>query len=127
MASKPLSPHLQVYRPQITSVLSIMHRGTGIYLSLGAFVLAYWLVALASGESYFQEVKSCFSAWPMQLLMAGWVFAFYFHLCAGIRHLFWDIGQGFELETLQKTGYAVIAVSGLLTVVSLVSAFGTGA
>jgi succinate dehydrogenase / fumarate reductase, cytochrome b subunit len=127
MASKPLSPHLQVYRPQITSVLSIMHRGTGIFLSLGAFVLAYWLVALASGESYFQAVKSCFAAWPMKLLMAGWVFAFYYHLCNGIRHLFWDIGKGFELETLQKTGYAVLGVSGILTVVSLVSAFSTGA
>ena len=127
MASKPLSPHLQVYRPQITSVLSIMHRGTGIFLSLGAFVLAYWLVALASGESYFQAVTSCFAAWPMKLLMAGWVFAFYYHLCNGIRHLFWDIGKGFELGTLQKTCYAVLGVSGILTVVSLVSAFSTGA
>ena len=126
MASKPLSPHLQVYKPQITSVLSIMHRGTGVFLSLGAFALACWLVALASGESHFESVKSAFGAWPIKILLVGWVFAFYYHLCNGIRHLFWDIGKGFELETLQKTGYMVLIASAILSAVTLVSAFGTG-
>lgn len=125
--NKPLSPHLQVYRPQITSVLSILHRGTGVFLSLGAFVLSYWLVALAGGESHYMEATACFAAWPMKILLAGWVFAFYYHLCNGVRHLFWDIGMGFELETLQKTGYAVILVSGALTALTIISAFGLGA
>lgn len=127
MASKPLSPHLQVYKPQITSVLSIMHRGTGVFLSFGAFALACWLMALASGESQFELVKSGFGSWPMKILLIGWVFAFYYHLCNGIRHLFWDIGKGFELETLQKTGYMVLVASAILSAVTLVSAFGTGA
>ena len=117
MASKPLSPHLQVYRPQITSVLSIMHRGTGIFLSLGAFVLAYWLVALASGESHYQAVVECFSWWPVQLLLIGWVFAFYYHLCNGIRHLFWDIGKGFEIEQVYRSGWLVLFTALLLTAV----------
>ncbi len=127
MASKPLSPHLQVYKPQITSVLSIMHRGTGIFLSVGAFVLAYWLVALASGEDHFESVKACFSAWWVQVLLVAWVFAFFYHLCNGVRHLFWDIGKGFELETLQKTGYAVLAAASILTAITVISAFGGGA
>lgn len=127
MANKPLSPHLQVYKPQITSVLSIMHRGTGIFLSLGAFVLSYWLVALASGEQHFDSVKACFGAWPIKLLLIAWVFAFFYHLCNGIRHLFWDIGKGFELDTLQKSGYAVLAAASILTAITVISAFGGGA
>lgn len=123
MASKPLSPHLQVYRPQITSVLSIMHRGTGVFLSLGAFVLAYWLVALASGEARYQSVAECFAWWPVQLLMIGWVFAFYYHLCNGIRHLFWDMGKGFELATVTKSGIAVIIGALILSVATLIAAF----
>ena len=123
MASKPLSPHLQVYRPQITSVLSIMHRGTGIFLSLGAFALAYWLVALASGESHYQSVVECFAWWPVQLLLIGWVFAFYYHLCNGIRHLFWDIGKGFELSTVTQSGFAVLVAALILSVATLIAAF----
>ena len=123
MASKPLSPHLQVYRPQITSVLSIMHRGTGIFLSLGAFVLAYWLVALASGESHYQAVVEYFGWWPVQLLLIGWVFAFYYHLCNGIRHLFWDMGKGFELSTVSQTGFAVLVAALILSVTTLIAAF----
>ena len=123
MASKPLSPHLQVYRPQITSVMSILHRGTGIFLSLGAFVLAYWLVALASGEARFNTVRESFGWWPVQLLMIAWVFAFYYHLCNGIRHLFWDMGKGFELETVTKSGIAVLAAALLFSIITLIAAF----
>ena len=123
MASKPLSPHLQVYRPQITSVMSILHRGTGIFLSLGAFVLAYWLVALASGEARFNTVRESFGWWPVQLLMIAWVFAFYYHLCNGIRHLFWDMGKGFELETVTKSGIAVLATALLFSIITLIAAF----
>ncbi|MGR8947354.1 MAG: succinate dehydrogenase, cytochrome b556 subunit [Gammaproteobacteria bacterium] len=123
MTSKPLSPHLQVYRPQITSVLSIMHRATGIFLSLGAFVLAYWLVALASGETRFQTVTEWFTWWPIQLLLIGWVFAFYYHLCNGIRHLFWDIGKGFELATVSVTGFAVLGAALVLSIATLIAAF----
>ncbi|MEM7467746.1 MAG: succinate dehydrogenase, cytochrome b556 subunit [Pseudomonadota bacterium] len=123
MSDKPLSPHLQIYRPQITSVLSIMHRGTGVFLSLGAFVLAYWLIALASGQSAFDSLKATFSWWPVQLLLIAWVFSFYYHLLNGVRHLFWDIGKGFELEMLQKSGVAVISAAVVLSLVSLFSAY----
>ena len=123
MANKPLSPHLQVYRPQITSVMSIIHRGTGIFLSLGAFVLAYWLVALASGEAQFNATRESFGWWPIQLLMIAWVFAFFYHLCNGIRHLFWDTGRGFELETVTKSGIAVLGAALVLSIFTLIAAF----
>lgn len=108
MADKPLSPHLQVYRPQLTSVLSITHRATGVFLSLGTTMLLYWLYAAASGPAAYAEMQRCFASVPAQLVIAGWTFAFYYHLLNGIRHLLWDCGWGLEIETAYKSGYAVI-------------------
>ena len=127
MDSRPLSPHLQVYRPQLTSVLSITHRATGVYLSLGAFALTYWLLALASGPESYAEARECLGAWPFQLMLVGWIFSFYYHLCNGIRHLFWDIGKGFEIDTLYKSGYAVLIVSIVLSCLTVYNAFSGGA
>lgn len=115
MSSRPLSPHLQIYRPQITSVLSITHRGTGIFLSIGALVLTYWLIAIAGGEAAYVDVRECLGSTPVKLLLGLWSFAFYFHLCSGIRHLVWDIGVGFELKTVYASGYTVIVVAVLMT------------
>jgi succinate dehydrogenase cytochrome b subunit len=114
----PLSPHLQVYKPQLTSILSITHRATGVFLSLGALLLSYWLLAIAAGPEIYAKVIVHFAAWYGQLVLLAFVFSLYYHLCNGIRHLFWDIGAGFELETTYKSGYAVIVVSLILTVVS---------
>ena len=111
MSSRPLSPHLQIYRPQLTSILSITHRGTGIFLSLGTLVLAYWLISIAGGEGPYTAARECLSSVPGKLLLGAWSFSFYFHLCNGIRHLFWDAGIGFELKTVYASGYTVLAAS----------------
>lgn len=115
MANNPLSPHLQVYRPQLTSVLSITHRATGVFLALGTLMLLYWLVAAAHGPEAYAAAQRCIAGLPAQILLCGWTFAFYYHLCNGIRHLLWDTGWGFELDTAYKTGYAVVAGAVVLT------------
>lgn len=118
MANNPLSPHLQVYRPQLTSVLSITHRATGVFLVLGTLMLLYWLVAAALGPATYAEAQRCFAALPTQLLLVAWTFAFYYHLCNGIRHLLWDTGWGFDLDTAYKTGAAVVVGAVVLTVLT---------
>ena len=115
MSGNPLSPHLQVYRPQLTSVTSILHRASGIFLSLGTVMLLYWLVAAAMGPSTYAGAERCFAAWPTQLLMLGWTAAFYYHLLNGIRHLLMDTGWGLDLDTAYRTGYAVFALTVVLT------------
>lgn len=117
---RPLSPHLQVYKPQLTSILSITHRGTGVFLSLGALLLTCWLVALATSEQVFSQLQQHGSAWYGKIILIGFVFSFYFHLANGVRHLFWDAGLGLDLSTTYKTGYATIAFSIILTAVTVV-------
>jgi succinate dehydrogenase / fumarate reductase cytochrome b subunit len=105
---RPLSPHLQVYRPQITSVLSITHRITGVALAVGTLMLTCWLIAAATGNPAFSAV-SAFLGSPLGMLMLfGWSVALFYHLANGIRHLFWDAGYGFDLPTAEKSGYAVL-------------------
>ena len=111
MSSRPLSPHLQIYRPQLTSVLSITHRGTGIFLSIGALVLTYWLLSIAGGETSYAQTREYLGSVPAKLLLALWSFSFYFHLCSGIRHMVWDLGFGFELKTLYASGFAAVITS----------------
>ncbi len=116
MVNRPLSPHLQIYKPQLTSLLSISHRGTGVFLALGAVLLACWLTAAATGPQYFALMQTHISSWYGQCLLFAFVLSFYYHLCNGIRHLFWDAGFGLELETSYKSGYAAIVVALLLSV-----------
>ncbi len=115
MAGNPLSPHLQVYRWQLTTILSITHRATGVFLSLGTMMLLYWLVAASMGADAYAGAQRCLGSIPSQIVMAAWTFSFFFHLCNGVRHLLWDIGWGFELDTAYLTGYAVVTVSVALT------------
>lgn len=121
--SRPLSPHLQVYRPQITSVLSILHRMTGIALTVGTLLLAYWLIAAASGPEAFAAAQSFIGSWFGVILMLGWSFSLFYHLGNGIRHLAWDAGWGFELETATMTGWIVVGASAGLTLLSWILAF----
>ena len=122
MASKnrPLSPHLQVYKPQLTSILSITHRGTGVFLSLGALFLSYWLMALASGPEAFNDVQIFLATWYGKCFLYALIFSLCFHLCNGIRHLFWDAGLGLEIEAVYKTGYITVICAVLLTVLTIV-------
>ena len=118
ITSRPLSPHIGIYRPQITSVLSILHRATGVFLCFGAVVFAWWAVALALGPEPYAAVRSALGSWLGRLLLFAWTFSFFFHLCNGIRHLFWDAGIGFELRTVHASGMAVVAASIALTIVA---------
>jgi len=126
MSSRPLSPHLQIYRPQLTSTLSITHRATGIVLSLGAVVLTYWLLALAGGETSYAAARGLLGSFPGLLALTAWAFSFYYHLCNGVRHLFWDIGVGFELKSVYASGYTVIGVSVVLTLATIGYALSQG-
>lgn len=114
--NRPLSPHLQVYRWQITMALSIFHRMTGVGLGLGLLLLTWWVVAAASGPEYFAWVQAVMTSWIGRLILLGFTWALFYHLCNGIRHLFWDIGYGFEIDTMQKSGWTVVVLSIVLTV-----------
>jgi succinate dehydrogenase / fumarate reductase, cytochrome b subunit len=121
--NRPLSPHLQVYKPQLTSVLSITHRATGIALAVGTLLLVCWLLAAATGESAFADVQAFNASWIGKLLLFGWSYALFYHMCNGLRHLFWDAGKGLELETAYMTGRLVVGVSIVLTVAVWVWAY----
>ena len=112
---RPLSPHLQIYRPQITSVLSISHRLTGLMLFLGALVMFCWLTAATLGSDAYQIARGLINSWLGILLLFGIVFSLWYHLANGIRHLFWDVGLGFELSTVQKSGVFVVVFSIIMT------------
>lgn len=122
-ADRPLSPHLQVYQPQLTSVLSIMHRFAGLCLSIGAIVLAVWLVSAAMGPDAFAAVNGQMGTWYGHILLFLWTLALFYHLCNGIRHLLWDTGSGLDLNTTYVTGYIAVAAAIVLTVVAWVVAF----
>ena len=115
---RPLSPHLQIYRPEITSVLSILHRLTGVALSAGTLVLVWWLLAAAAGDAAFAAAHAVIGSLFGQLLLLGWTFALFYHLANGIRHLVWDVGYGFELGVLKSTGWLVVGASSALTLVT---------
>ena len=120
LARRPLSPHLQVYRPQITSVLSILHRGTGIALSVGTLVLVWWLVAAASGDAAYMVVSGFLHSPLGLLLLLGWSAALWYHLFAGLRHLSWDAGWGFELPQVHRSGRAAVILTVVLTALTWV-------
>lgn len=121
---RPLSPHLQVYRPQVTSVLSITHRLTGVVLSFAALLLTYWLASAAYGPDSFDRAQAVMESWFGRLVLFGFTFSLFYHLCNGIRHLGWDMGWGFDLVRLRMTGVLVIIVSMGLTVLSWMMAYG---
>ncbi len=121
--NRPLSPHLQVYRPQLTSVLSITHRATGVFLALGTPLLVWWFAAIAGGAESFVRAQAFFGSFFGRLLLFGWSLALFYHLCNGIRHLAWDIGEGFEIDTVYKSGWAVLVAAGVLTLLSWVLAY----
>lgn len=113
--ARPISPHLQIYRWPLAMALSILHRATGIALAVGLLLVVWLLLALAQGpESYATARAFCGSPFGLVLLF-GWSWALFFHLCNGIRHLFWDVGKGFEKVQAYRSGVAVIVVSLVLT------------
>ncbi|MCP3870834.1 MAG: succinate dehydrogenase, cytochrome b556 subunit [Gammaproteobacteria bacterium] len=121
--NRPTSPHVQVYRLPLTAVLSIAFRAAGAFLALGLLLLIWLLVAAASGPDYYQVVHSMAASWFGQLVLFGFTFALYYHLCNGVRHLYWDMGYGFEKESVAKSVWVVLAVSVGLTVVTWLVAY----
>jgi len=115
---RPLSPHLQIYRWQLTSVLSILHRFTGIALTVGTILLVWWLLAAANGPDAFASVQWFLGSWLGLLLLFGWSVALFYHLCNGIRHLWWDTGRGRDLPAVYASGWAVLAATALLTILA---------
>ncbi|MEE9454499.1 MAG: succinate dehydrogenase, cytochrome b556 subunit [Paracoccaceae bacterium] len=117
--NRPLSPHLSVYRLQITMITSITHRITGVGLVLGAVLVVWWLLAASTGPAYFAIADSVLNSWIGKLILIGSLWALSYHLLNGIRHLFWDIGAGFENATALKTGVGVLVGSVILTLLTL--------
>ena len=113
--ARPLSPHLQVYRWQIGNTLSILHRLTGVALSIGIVALSYWLIALAGGSAAYGSAMHLFASPLGWLVLAGWTFAFMYHLLNGIRHLFWDAGFGFERAQRRTSGWVAVLGAVVLT------------
>jgi len=124
---RPISPHLSVYKPQITMVLSITHRILGCFLAVSTPVLVCWLMTIASGPEAYNEMQSVFSHWFAKLFLLAWAFAFFYHMCNGVRHLFWDAGKGYHMENLYKSGYAVVGVASVLTLITIFVALSGGA
>ena len=122
-AERPLSPHLQVYRPQWTSVLSISHRASGIALSVGALVLVWWLTAAAGSPEYYATFAGIAGSIIGQLALFIWTFCLFYHLCNGCRHLVWDTGRWLELDKAKKAGQHVVVSAAVLTVVSWIAGY----
>lgn len=121
--TRPLSPHLQVYRPMYTMVLSISHRISGMFQSVGLVLLAWWLVAAASGPAAYATAGKVFGNPLVKLLLAAWAVAFWFHLFAGIRHLVWDAGYGFDKPSARRSGRAVVVATVLASLFTLALAW----
>ena len=117
--NRPLSPHIQIYRVQITSVLSILHRITGCALLLGSVLIVWWFIAAAVSPAYFGFVDGLLTSWPGLLVLVGSLWALWFHTLNGVRHLVWDTGRGFDLGMVTKTGWAVVGGSVVLTLLTL--------
>jgi len=124
---RPLSPHLQIYRLPLAARLSIMHRGTGVFLSLGAFVLAAWLVAIAAGEEEYGRFTEIAGSLPGKLVLLAMLASFVFHLLTGIRHLLWDSLWGLENPRVTTTNTIVVVLTVLITAALAWLAFPMGA
>lgn len=107
-AKRPLSPHLQVYKPQMTSVLSILHRAAGFALSIGLILLCVWLWAAAYSPAQLETIYGFTHSAVGIIFLIGWSIAFYYHLANGIRHLVWDTGRMLNIDDAYKGGYGVL-------------------
>ena len=114
---RPLSPHLSIYRWPITMTLSILHRITGVAMSVGLILLAYWLLAIAAGGANYDVLAGLLTTLIGRLCLIGLSFAFFLHLANGIRHLFWDVGQGFEIKQANASAWFVLLLAVAMTAV----------
>jgi succinate dehydrogenase / fumarate reductase, cytochrome b subunit len=109
--NRPLSPHIQIYKPLINMVMSIVHRLTGAALYFGTLLLAWWLIAAAAGPDYFNTVSSWFVWWPGKFVLIGYTWALLHHMLGGLRHFLWDTGRGYDLKTIDQLSWGSLLVS----------------
>jgi succinate dehydrogenase / fumarate reductase cytochrome b subunit len=118
---RPLSPHLQIYRWQLTSVMSILHRASGIALAVGTILLVSWLGAASDGPEPYAVLQHFLASWLGLLLLFGWSVALFYHLCNGIRHLVWDTVRGLDLRSVYVGGWIVVGATAALTIVAWIA------
>lgn len=126
---RPLSPHLQIYRPQMTSLMSILHRATGVILAMGALLFVVWLYAasLSIDDSLFARFQAVLASLPGKLALFAFSTSLIYHFFNGIRHLLWDIGWGYEISRAYFSGYTVLTLSVATTTLIWASALAGGA
>jgi succinate dehydrogenase / fumarate reductase cytochrome b subunit len=122
--ARPLSPHLQIYRPMLTMMMSIIHRITGAALYFGTILFVWWLTAAATSDDYFNLVQGFFGHWFGRLILFGFTWALVHHMLGGLRHLLWDTGRGFDLKLIEWLARANLAGSIILTVVLWIIGYG---
>ena len=123
-AARPLSPHLQIYRPMLTMMMSIVHRITGMGLYFGIILLMWWLTAASISDSYFDFVQGFFGHWFGRLLLFGFTWALIHHALGGLRHLLWDTGRGFDLTVVEWLARVNLAGSIVLTLLLWIIGYG---
>lgn len=123
VSGRPLSPHLQIYKPQWTSVLSIGHRVAGVALAAGSLLILVWLWGIVGGSERFDWVQGWLASPIGRVLLFGWSAALFYHLCNGIRHLVWDAGYGFELKTAEATAWLTVLATLALTLAAWVAGY----
>ena len=121
---RPLSPHLQIYRPMLTMIMSIMHRITGVALYLGVVLLVWWLLAAATSDEYFETAQRCFGSWFGRLILFGFTWALLHHMLGGLKHLLWDTGRGYGLGTIEWLARGTLVGSILLTILLWIIGYG---
>ena len=121
--NRPLSPHLTVYKLPLTARMSIFHRITGAGLTLAALLVVWWFLAAASGPEAFARADGIITSWLGGLVLIGSVAALWYHTLYGLRHLVWDTGAGFDLDTVQKSGLAILGATAVLTLITIIVAF----
>ena len=122
--ARPLSPHLQIYRPMLTMMMSILHRITGVVLYFGVVLLVWWFSAAATSDSYFDLVQGFFGHWFGRLVLFGFTWALVHHMLGGLRHFLWDTGRGFDLKLVELMARANLAGSVVITVVLWIIGYG---
>lgn len=118
--NRPLSPHLQWYKPQLTSVLSITHRVSGVVLALGLALVVIWIIAAGFSPTVYAAIAGLLSSWAGKILLVIISAAFSFHFANGIRHLFWDAGIGFDIIQIYRSGYLVVVITSAMTIAATI-------
>mgnify|MGYP006211671993 CR=1 FL=1 len=114
--NRPLSPHLTIYKPQITSIMSISHRLSGIFQSVGTVMIFIFFISVFAGEKYYNLSMLFFNSYLGRFFIFLYIFSLCYHMCNGVRHLVWDLGYGFEIKNVYYSGYITIATAIILNI-----------